>query len=71
MKNQNSAITFTLSVDEANKIFKALGGLPFNEVYELIGKMNEQANLQLSERVGDAPSLRQEASTQIDNIINN
>ena len=41
-------VTFTLTLDEANKIFKALGALPFSEVYELIGKLNEQANQQLS-----------------------
>lgn len=43
-------VTFTLTLDEANKIFKALGALPFSEVYELIGKLNEQANRQLSEK---------------------
>ena len=41
-------LKFTLSLEEANKIFKALGKEPFNEVYELIGKLNEQANEQLS-----------------------
>jgi hypothetical protein len=40
-------VTFELSLEEANLIFKALGKLPFEEVYELIGKMNEQANHQL------------------------
>jgi hypothetical protein len=49
MKASSKNITFTLSVDEANKIFKALGALPFSEVYELIGKLNEQANSQLSQ----------------------
>ncbi|MCU0433363.1 MAG: hypothetical protein MUC87_07925 [Bacteroidia bacterium] len=41
-------INLTLTIDEANLIFKALGRLPFNEVYELIGKLNEQANAQLT-----------------------
>lgn len=43
----NPKLTFNLSIDEANLIFKALGKLPFAEVYELIGKLNEQANGQL------------------------
>jgi hypothetical protein len=41
-------LKFSITLDEANKIFKALGKEPFNEVYELIGKLNEQANEQLS-----------------------
>jgi hypothetical protein len=40
-------VKFELTIDEANVIFKALGRLPFNEVYALIGKLNEQANQQL------------------------
>jgi hypothetical protein len=43
-----SDIHFKISLKEANVIFKALGNLPFNEVYELIGKLNEQANSQLA-----------------------
>lgn len=40
-------VTFHLTIEEANLIFKALGEMPFKEVYELIGKLNEQANTQL------------------------
>lgn len=40
-------IKLELSVKEVNVIFKALGQLPFVEVYEIIGKLNEQANQQL------------------------
>ncbi|MFN6944059.1 MAG: hypothetical protein ACK4ND_03860 [Cytophagaceae bacterium] len=43
-----SDINFKISVKEANIIFKALGNLPFSEVYELIGKLNDQANAQLT-----------------------
>lgn len=46
-KQEQKKLTLTVSVEEANKIFKALGNLPFVEVYELIGKLNEQANSQL------------------------
>lgn len=41
-------IQFSVSLEEANLIFKALGKLPFTDVYELIGKLNEQANAQLA-----------------------
>jgi hypothetical protein len=37
-----------LTIDEINRILQALGNLPFNEVFELIGKINQQANDQLS-----------------------
>ncbi len=39
-------LLFTLTIEEANLIFKALGDRPFNEVFELIGKLHEQANEQ-------------------------
>jgi hypothetical protein len=40
-------IKLELSIDEINLIIKALGGLPFNQVYELIAKLHEQANPQI------------------------
>lgn len=46
-KNQKH-INFQLTVEEANVIFRALGKLPFEEVYEVIGKLNSQANSQLT-----------------------
>lgn len=39
-------IQLTLTFEDVNKVLKALGHLPFNEVYELIGKVHEQANQQ-------------------------
>jgi len=42
-------IQLTVSVEEGNLIFKGLSKLPFEEVYELIGKLNDQANQQLKE----------------------
>ncbi|MGB3180928.1 MAG: hypothetical protein WBB45_06040 [Cyclobacteriaceae bacterium] len=50
MKN----LTLRVSLDEANLIMKALGELPFKDVYELIGKINDQANGQL--KSDDAPA---------------
>ncbi len=45
----DSTIYFELTLEEANLIFKALGKMPFADVYELIGKLNEQANVQLTD----------------------
>ena len=48
MENKlQKSITFQVNLDEANLIFKALGKQPFETVYELIGKLNDQANSQL------------------------
>ncbi|MGL5889250.1 MAG: hypothetical protein ACRC3B_05160 [Bacteroidia bacterium] len=47
-------LNFKLTLDEANLIFKALGRMPFNEVYSLIGKMNAQANEQLAPQNANA-----------------
>lgn len=41
-------VKFVVTLDEAKKIFEALGKLPFADVYELIGKLNDQANEALS-----------------------
>jgi len=43
---QPSNIQLKLSFDEINTVLKALGNLPFNEVYDLIGKIHDQANAQ-------------------------
>lgn len=33
-----------LNMEELKVVFKALGKLPFEEVYEIIGKLNDQVN---------------------------
>lgn len=38
---------FEFTLEETNVIIKALGHMPFMQVYELIGKINMQANEQL------------------------
>ena len=43
----NEKINLELSVDDVNLILKALGSMPFNQVYELIGSIHQQANQQL------------------------
>jgi hypothetical protein len=40
-------IVLEFSVDEINVILKALGNMPFNQVYEIIGNIHQQANHQL------------------------
>jgi hypothetical protein len=66
MEKKSKKVTFSLSIEEANVIFKALGNLPFTEVYELIGKLNEQANAQLSQN-GDASQSFIHDSSQSNN----
>lgn len=53
-------ILFSVTLEEANLIFKALGKLPFADVFELIGKLNEQANAQLASNTQQADSLEEE-----------
>ena len=43
---ESKSIRLDLSFDDVNKVLQALGNLPFNEVYELIAKIHEQANTQ-------------------------
>ncbi len=42
-------IHLKLTVDEINVIFEALGEQPFSKVFELIGKINDQANGQIDD----------------------
>ena len=44
---QDQDIKLELSFEEINIILKALGNLPFNQVYHIIGKIHEQANGQI------------------------
>ena len=48
-------ITLTLSVKEVNQILEALGNQPFNQVFALIGKIQQQASSQVSATNGDEP----------------
>lgn len=41
-------IQLTLSVDDTNKILSALGSLPYVQVFELIAKIQVQADHQLN-----------------------
>jgi len=44
---RDKRVKIELSFDEVNIILKALGTLPFNQVFELIGSIHEQANQQV------------------------
>ncbi|MGZ5025734.1 MAG: hypothetical protein ACXWFX_07260 [Methylobacter sp.] len=52
MDKQN--ITLQLSAEEINLLLEALGSMPFVRVYNLIGKIQQQASGQLSEVVGSS-----------------
>jgi len=52
MDKQN--ITLQLSAEEVNLLLEGLGSMPFVRVYNLIGKIQQQASGQLSEAAGSA-----------------
>lgn len=56
-------ISLELSVDDVNILLKALGTMPFNQVYELIGSIHQQANKQLF----DNDSIQNSKDLQIRN----
>ena len=41
-------IVLKLSVDEVNQVLFALSDKPYKDVFQLIGKIQEQANTQIS-----------------------
>ena len=41
-------IKLVLTVEEANQILEALGNQPFNQVFALINKIQQQASTQLN-----------------------
>jgi hypothetical protein len=51
MNNENlqndKILQVELSFEDINLILKALGNLPFNQVYDLIGRIHDQANSQM------------------------
>ena len=49
-------LTLTLSLDEVNLILERLGNLPFNRVFGLIGRLQEQAAPQLQSEPIAEPS---------------
>lgn len=49
MNNNEKELTFTLTVEEVNLVLEALGKEPFNKVFQLIGKVQQQASAQLQQ----------------------
>jgi hypothetical protein len=47
-------VTLNLTIEEVSLLFKGLGKLPFEEVYELIGSINSQVNQQV--KAGNEPA---------------
>ena len=59
-------ITLQFTPDEVNVIMEGLGNLPFVKVYQLIGKIQEQAGEQLQEKSnGKAIKATQEPALHI------
>lgn len=54
MKNSDDALQVALSLAEVNQILEALGSRPYVKVYQLIGKIQQQAESQLSPTAGEA-----------------
>lgn len=49
-EKENDKITFSFTIEELQLIIGGLGKLPFEKVYQLIGRLNEEANDQLTEK---------------------
>ena len=47
--NETLEISIRLTLGEVNQILEALGGLPYHQVYQLIGKIQRQGEAQLQQ----------------------
>ncbi|WP_147268695.1 hypothetical protein [Sphaerisporangium album] len=52
---QQQRLTLTLSIPEINLVLDALGQLPYAQVYELIGTIQQQAQAQIGLSPVEAP----------------
>lgn len=55
-----NTIKIEMNIDEINVILEALGQLPFARVYALIGRIQEQARVQLQAPAEQKPGEGQE-----------
>ena len=53
--DETSEIEIKLTLGEINKILDALGDVPYRQVYQLIGKIQVQAESQLQQPRADVP----------------
>ena len=59
----NREIQVNLTLSEINKILDALGNLPYREVFQLVGKIQTQAESQLEQ---ETPQLSNSESEIVD-----
>ena len=52
-------INFTVTIDEANLILKGIGLLPFAEVYQLVGKLQQQAARQVEREASNLGNVEE------------
>lgn len=50
---ENKMVNLEVSVEEANYILFALSKMPFDQVFNLIGKVKDQAEKQISQQTTD------------------
>lgn len=55
-------LRFTLTINDANLVLKALGNLPYQEVYKLVEKIQAQANLQINHLNGDGQQKQEQVT---------
>lgn len=53
--NETQEVKLTLSVGEVNQILDALGNIPYRQIYQLIGKIQRQAEDQLQPSANPNP----------------
>lgn len=59
-----ATIQLKLELNEVNKILSALGTMPFVEVYELVAKIQEQAQEQLDDQPGPSVGAGEDPSNE-------
>ena len=52
MEDDQKMLKLELSTEDVNVILKALGNLPFIQVFDLIGRIHDQANQQFKQGQG-------------------
>ena len=73
MPNKMTDITLNLSLEDINKILGHLGKAPYQEVYEVIAKISQQAQEFLKPKAAEwqkAPSARAEGAFFIQKVLN-
>lgn len=63
--NDNRPVQLDLNLSEVNQILEALGQLPYIQVYQLIGKIQHQAQAQLHQPMLQESQNNREANSVI------